>query len=258
MSNPAHTTPLVQVAHALLERSHVPYSGRPAAVVLFDAAGRWVPGVRVENASFSLTIPALRNALTTAATLPFGPTTSVATTQALTAGEVVELKAALGSDFGPVSDHVWSNGAVLPEPGDALSPFLDVAPVHDPSEGIALARRIAERAVVPESDFRVGCVAALAGGRLVPGVNVEGADWSHILCAERNVLGTLVSYELGAPETLFLTCLRADCSPCGACRQVLTELAPETRIWMPHRGIPIAFTPADLLPEHFTGHAVRR
>ncbi len=258
MPAPPATEPLLDVARALLSRSYAPYSGASAAVALFSAEGVWVPGVRVENASFSLTLPALRNALTTAAALGAAPTVAVASTAPLTPGEEVELRAALGAEFAEVAPGVWSAGPALPAPAGPHPPFLDAAPPADAAAGIALARQVAGRAHVPHSDFRVGCVAALPDGRLVPGVNVEPPDWSHIVCAERNALGTLVSYGLGSAATLYLACLPCDCSPCGACRQVITELAPEARLWMPRAGTPFAAQAADLLPERFTGQTLRR
>ncbi|MEM8600166.1 MAG: hypothetical protein AAGF99_09625, partial [Bacteroidota bacterium] len=48
---------------SLLARAYVPYSRTPNAAVAVLADGRWVPGVRVENASFPLTIPAVTAAL---------------------------------------------------------------------------------------------------------------------------------------------------------------------------------------------------
>lgn len=249
---------LADTARALLPLAHAPYSRRPGAVVLFDAAGRWIPGVRVENGSYGLTIPALRNALTTAAALRLGPVVALATTQPLTEGEEIELRQALGEGLQPRGEGVWCRDDVLPVPGPRVSPFLDQPPLASPEAGIALARQVAEGAVVPESDFRVGCVAELGDGRLVPGVNVERADWSHILCAERNALGTIVSYGLPPAEALYVACLPCDCSPCGACRQVITELAPEARIWMPRNGSPLISTAAALLPERFTGEALSR
>lgn len=251
--------PLTHLAVSLLSRAHVPYSNRPAAVVLFDAAGRWVPGVRVENASFSLSIPALRNALTTADALRFGPIAAVACSEPLKIADEIELRDAVGVPVERVSLAVWSTGGPLPSPAtEPVSPFLDARPIADPAAGVALATDVAARAVVPASNFPVGCVAQLADGRLVPGVNVERTDWQHILCAERNALGTLVSYGLGTAETLFVTCLRHDCSPCGACRQVITELAPEARIWMPRNGSPFPTTAEALLPERFTERMLPR
>ncbi len=244
-------------ARALLPRAHVPYSGAPRAVVLVDAGGRWLPGVRVENASFSLTIGALRNALTTAVATGFGPPVAALATAPFTPEEALALEEAC-PHLGLRGADLWQADAVLPAPAGVWSPFLDAPPPATPADGIALAARIAQRAVVPASDFRVGCVVALADGRLVPGVNVETRDWVQTLCAERNALSTLVSYGLGPAHDLFLACLACDCSPCGACRQVITELAPEGRTWMGRSGTPVSLTPEALLPDRFSGLPPRR
>ncbi len=247
----------IDVARLLLSRAYVPYSGFARAVAVFDATGAWVPGVTVENASFSLSIPALRNALTTAQALGLGPVVAVSTAHPFTAVEVAELHEATGATLAQRSPLLWSAQKAFPTPRKLFSPFIDGA-IATPEDGLRQARSVAGRALVPESDFHVGCVAVLPDGRLVPGVNVERAAWSHILCAERNVLGTLVSYGLPAATTLYVVCARGACSPCGACRQVLTELAPEAKIWMTRDSTPLVSTAAALLPDHFEGSTLSR
>ncbi len=249
---------LAQAARSVLSRAHVPYSGQVQAVAVMDESGRWVPGVRVENASFSLTIPALRNALTTAVALELGPIVAVAAAHPLSEADRVELHDATGGTLHERAPGLWSADGSLPTPTAApASPFLpDAIASHE--DGLQLAGKIAERALVPQSNFPVGCVAVLADGRAVPGVNVERSAWPDILCAERNVLGTLVSYGLGNAVSLYVVCLRGACSPCGACRQVLAELAPEGDIWMLRDTLPLVSTTAALLPDAFLGSSLGR
>ena len=52
-------------AASIASRSYAPYSGIETACVVLLSDGTWVPGVRVENASFPLLIPAAMNAITT-------------------------------------------------------------------------------------------------------------------------------------------------------------------------------------------------
>jgi cytidine deaminase len=87
---------------------------------------------------------------------------------------------------------------------------------------------------------------------------VEHPDWARILCAERNALGTVQSYALSEPEHLFLTCDEdPEGTPCGACRQLLVELAPDTTLWMDrHSEPPEQSTISALLPGSFRGHAL--
>lgn len=245
-------------ATRLLSRARAPYSGRQDAVVLVLADGSAVPGVRVESASYPLTIGAVQNALTTAAALRPGvaPALLVATGAI---SDAARLHArATGLTVAVAPDVVAA--VAVPEitlPLVYVPPGLGVRAPRDGAEGVELARQMGERAIVSESGFHVGCVVE-AGGVLVPGCNVETAEWGQILCAERNALGTVVSYGLGAPRTVWLHCPGSGCSPCGACRQILTEQANGAAVWMPTPAGPVATTPAALLPGAFTGASLVR
>lgn len=255
-------TALRQHTAALLPRAHVPYSRQADATVLLLADGTWVPGVRVESASFSLTIPSALNALTTA--VAAGRTDLVAAVHSapLPAWERTFLTALPFAPLTTVADDAVTHGSVsdLPAVGDRLNPFLPDAVPKTPAEGIRLARTIAERALVPTSHFPVGCIAVTRGGRLLPGVNVEPPDWGRILCAERSVLGTAVTYGAGDVTDLYLSCLHDPTgTPCGACRQMLVELAPAAELWM-DRGTasPDSSSVPALLPGSFQGQALLR
>ena len=251
---------LREAARAASAHAYVPYSGRPAAAALLLSDGQWVPGVRVESASFSLLIPALLNAFTTAVAAGRPDVVAVVLDHAFLPEEVAFMRSTPEGRFAQVAPDAFvrGDGEAMPPVGPRLSPFLDDPPPDDPEAGIALARQVAERAHIPASAFPVGCVLVTDDGHLVPGVNVEHADWARILCAERNALGTARTYGLGEAEALYLTCLKDPAgTPCGACRQLLSELAPAATLWM-DRGQkpPEATTPPRLLPGAFTGKAL--
>ena len=151
----------------------------------------------------------------------------------------------------------WAGDGALPAVGDPLSPVLKES-IDEAADGIELARGVARRAHVPASDYPVGAVLECSDGRLVPGVNVEHPDWARTLCAERAALGTVQSYALPAPQHLFLTCKDdPDGTPCGACRQLLAELAPDIALWMDRRRDTTERTTAPaLLPGSFQGEAL--
>jgi homotetrameric cytidine deaminase len=147
----------------------------------------------------------------------------------------------------------------FPKPAPApLLPLIEGKSVGTPREGIELAQALTEHAFVPESDFPVGCILETTSGKLIPGVNVENADWSRILCAERNALGTAWTYGFNNIKNLYLTCTKdSQCSPCGACRQLLAELTPAATLWMDRGSDPEQHsTPELLLPASFTGQAL--
>ena len=270
------------------QHAHVPFSGKRAAAALLLSDGTWIPGVRVESASFSLTIPPALNAFTTAVAAGRQDIVAAAFSRATLQVERAFLNSLSESSFEAKGEDLCVlEGTALPPLGDELSPFLSAEAPAAPREGVAQAREMAERALVPASHFPVGCVLQV-GADLVPGVNVEPlaadrlTDWSHVLCAERTALGTACSYGLlprrhtpdatstapdeteehAVPEAplLYLSCPDdPQGSPCGACRQLLVELMPEGVLWMDRAsGSPERATPPDLLPGSFRGSALPR
>lgn len=250
-------------AHAtrIARRAHVPYSNRHEATVILLADGACIPGVRVESATFSLTIPSVVNAV--AAAMSNGRVDVVALVQSRSflPGESAYL---LGSPFDGLVQTAADAYAIsegdLPEPRGFPDPGIKIPIVANPEEGIRAARSVAVHAYAPESDFAVGCVVETADGVLVPGVNVENRDWTRILCAERSALGAVISYGLGTIKTMYVSCLQdATGTPCGACRQLLSELAPQSTLWM-DRGdrAPASSDPITLLPGSFTGSSIQR
>jgi cytidine deaminase len=246
-------------AHRFAAHAFVPYSRHPSAAVVLLDDGTMVPGVRVESASFSLTIPAVLNALTTATAAGRRDFAAIVLTDAAGPSEIA-LLGDLG--FSHTSEHVLRRPGVevLPSPGPLLDPWHPGPVPADEASGILLAREVAGRAHVPESRFPVGCVIVAANGKIIPGVNVEHPDWTRILCAERNALGTAITYAAGEIERMYLTCLEDPTgTPCGACRQLMAEFAPGSEVIIDRgSGTPERTTPNTLLPGSFTGASIHR
>ena len=115
-----------------------------------------------------------------------------------------------------------------------------------------------ERAFAPFSAFRVGAALVGASGRVWTGCNVESASYSLTCCAERVAIFKGVS----EGETRFVAvAVVADCdpvaTPCGACRQVLQEFAPEATLVAASRAGLLHTTVAALLPHPFDAAALR-
>lgn len=81
-----------------------------------------------------------------------------------------------------------------------------------------------ENSYSPYSHFAVGAAVRTADGRIYKGCNIENGSYGLTVCAERNAIFAAV----GAGEReLTELCVVADTSgpvsPCGACRQVMSE-----------------------------------
>ena len=85
---------------------------------------------------------------------------------------------------------------------------------------------------VPYSGFPVGAALLCADGTVFTGCNVENAAFGSTICAERTALLKAVSEGCRSGWTAIAVAGRGEdyCWPCGACRQMLYEFAPELRV----------------------------
>ncbi len=104
----------------------------------------------------------------------------------------------------------------------------------DLTDMIELAAAVRERAHAPYSGFRVGACIRAESGRLYSGCNVENAAYPQGQCAEATAIGAMVSGgDNKIAEILVLADGQRLCTPCGGCRQRLSEFAgPETPVHM--------------------------
>ncbi len=82
----------------------------------------------------------------------------------------------------------------------------------------------------PYSHFAVGAALLTKDGKVFVGANVENSSYPLCMCAERNALYNAYMHGYTKKDFVALA-LSADtdgpCSPCGACRQVISELFPK-------------------------------
>ena len=98
-------------------------------------------------------------------------------------------------------------------------------------ELIEAARVARERAYAPYSGFSVGAALRDDRGRIHVGVNVENASLGLSICAERNAVFHAVAEGARAFGSIaIVTDQETPTAPCGACRQVLVEFAPDLRV----------------------------
>ena len=119
------------------------------------------------------------------------------------------------------------------------------------------AIRAREKSYSPYSEFAVGAALLCKDGRIYHGANIENASYSLCMCAERNAVYHALC-DGRKKEDFIALAVVADTirpvSPCGACRQVLSELLPEdASIYLGNLDGDIEETTVeDLLPGAFT------
>ena len=109
----------------------------------------------------------------------------------------------------------------------------------------------------PYSKFKVGASLLLDDNTIVSGTNVENSSYGLACCAERNALFTAIGmgYKKENIKALLVVAnTDAPCSPCGACRQVISELMnPDADVILTNRKNDIkTFTVKELLPFSFS------
>lgn len=117
----------------------------------------------------------------------------------------------------------------------------------------ATAVAMLDWAYIPYSHFPVGAALECADGTVFTGCNIENASFGPTICAERTAVAKAVS----EGHTDFVRIVVAGrcesfCVPCGVCRQVLREFAPNIEvICLNGKGEEQAFTLPELLPHSF-------
>ncbi|MCB9707840.1 MAG: cytidine deaminase [Myxococcales bacterium] len=122
------------------------------------------------------------------------------------------------------------------------------------------AKHAQNRAYAPYSLYRVGAAALGDDGQTYIGCNVENASYGLSMCAERSAVFQAV---LGGAHAINAVVLYTDgatpATPCGACRQVISEFATDcTVLCISRDGDRIMTTVRELLPHAFGPHTLPR
>lgn len=218
----------------LAQRSYVPYSGKPGACVVESESGRFFPGVRIENISFPLTIPAVQCGLY--ACISEG-----------------EHPCNLYSSDSNSAIEYWQKEYdldifELDRAGEKECSEIIIAP----AEISALLMNLLDQSVTIHSNFPVSVVLETGQG-YITGVNIESNAWELGLCAERVAIAKAIAYGISGIKVMHIHAPRGEySSPCGACRQVILEHLPRHPIFLHHPdGSTSRHFSSDLLPYSF-------
>lgn len=127
------------------------------------------------------------------------------------------------------------------------------------NELIEEAKKAREKAYVPYSKFKVGAALLTAEGKVYHGCNIENAAYSMCNCAERTALfSAYANSDKQFTKLAVVADTERPVSPCGACRQVISELCePDMMVVLTNLNgdikeltvqelLPGAFSPEDL------------
>lgn len=121
-------------------------------------------------------------------------------------------------------------------------------------ELILKAYEAMEKAYAPYSNFKVGA-ALFADNRVYTGCNIENSSYGATICAERVAISKAISE--GAKnfyKIAIVSSRREFTTPCGICRQVLTEFMPEGKIVLTNDKEIKEINVNELLPDSFKLH----
>lgn len=230
----------------LKKNCYVPYSGKQDVCICIDMNGFAHPGVRIESASYPDTISAVQTAI-------YGCFASGNTPKALLFPNEIEVDTFMIQYFKTIYElevlHVSQIDQV-----SWFNPFIqkNELSIHELEMLVPLAQ-------VSQSDFPVACYIQTEFG-FITGVNIENTEWRLGLCAERTAIARCLSYGVTTLGELYVFAPKASyCSPCGACRQVITEHLPTQRIHMYHADKTHSEIIAQyLLPHAFSGSELKK
>ena len=117
------------------------------------------------------------------------------------------------------------------------------------------ARAVRENAHAPYSKFRVGAALRTISGEEFIGCNVENSAYPQATCAEAGAIAAMIA---GGEKEISEICIVADSpspvSPCGGCRQKLSEFStPSTKVHLANlKGILACHSLGELLPHSFS------
>ena len=119
---------------------------------------------------------------------------------------------------------------------------------------LEIAKKAMRNAYAPYSNFKVGAALLCSDGTVFTGCNIENASYGAANCAERTAVFKAVSE--GHRDFYAIAIVSSsgeETFPCGICRQVLAEFAPNIRVILSNKeNIPVSYKFQDIMPYIFS------
>ncbi|MFA4923855.1 MAG: cytidine deaminase [Ignavibacteriaceae bacterium] len=115
-----------------------------------------------------------------------------------------------------------------------------------------------KNALATYSNFHVGAALLTEDGKIYSGCNIESSSYSLTICAERTAIFKAISEGERKFKAIAIAADTVDfCSPCGACRQIISDLCKDIDIVLTNKKkeikilrtkelLPFAFEDSDL------------
>ncbi|MFL2866805.1 MAG: cytidine deaminase [Pirellulaceae bacterium] len=122
-----------------------------------------------------------------------------------------------------------------------------------PTELIQHALKVRLNAFAPYSHFLVGAAVCNAQGEYAVGCNVENAAYGSTICAEAAALSQAIAKGIQTITDIAIV-TTSGATPCGNCRQLIAQLAPDCRVHLANLepNTTRTITIRELLPDAFT------
>lgn len=114
------------------------------------------------------------------------------------------------------------------------------------------AKASIRHAYMPYSHYPVGAAVLTADNQIIAGVNIENAAYPAGTCAERVALGNAISQGHTQFKAIAVFSPKGEISPCGVCRQFISEFGPDIQILFHWQGQLRQMTIRELLPFSFS------
>ena len=114
------------------------------------------------------------------------------------------------------------------------------------------AKEVSRKAYAPYSNYKVGAALLTKSGKVYTGCNIENSSYGLTNCAERTAVFKAVSEgEMEFEEMVIYADSPNLPTPCGACRQVLSEFSTELKITIISNKEQMETSISELLPLGF-------